>query len=187
MKLKKRSMVLLILALLLELAGEAHAITGATEEALEKDAEEAFPDRTGEPRKGLFETPWGDVELEYQVIDGQPVFEGDILLPAEAGSPHYEVDSQQPLSAVVSALGRRWPHGIVPVEDSGLARDARVTQAIQRDPALASSHVAALRDRGDPWQPASFRGAGGREHVLIVLRYANAKHRRSERQPRRQL
>ena len=43
----------------------------------------------------------------------------------------YEADSQQPRSAGVSVLGRRWPHGIVPVEDSGLAQDARVTQAIQ--------------------------------------------------------
>lgn len=110
-------------------ASEAHGITGATDEALgaplEKGAEEAFPGRTGERREGLFETPRGRVELEYEVIDGQPVFEGDILLPA--GNLHSEVGG---LSAGVSALGRRWPHGVVPVEDSGLARDARVTQAI---------------------------------------------------------
>jgi Astacin (Peptidase family M12A)/FG-GAP-like repeat len=92
-------------------------------------AEQAFPDRTGEHRTGLFETPWGVVELEYQVIDGQPVFEGDILLPAEAASPHYE-ELAIPGSAGVSALGRRWPHGVVPVENSGLALDPRVTQAI---------------------------------------------------------
>ncbi len=111
-------------------ASEAHA--GATAEALgaplEKGAEEAFPGRTGERRTGLFETPRGLVDLEYEVIDGQPVFEGDILLPAEAGNLHSEAGG---LSAGVSALGRRWPHGVVPVEDSGLARDARVTQAIQ--------------------------------------------------------
>jgi hypothetical protein len=102
-----------------------------TPAAAAQGPEQAFPGRTGEIRRGLFETPWGDVKLEYQVIDGQPVFQGDILLPAEAGSPHYETDSQQYRSAGVSVLGRRWPHGIVLIEDSGLARDPRVTQAIQ--------------------------------------------------------
>lgn len=113
-------------------ASEAHAITGATEEALgaplEKGAEEAFPGRSGKRRKGLFETPGGRVKLKYEVIDGQPVFEGDILLPVGAGNPPSEVSTQ---SAGVSALGQRWPHGVVPVENSGLAQDARVTQAIQ--------------------------------------------------------
>ena len=92
-------------------------------------AEEAFPDRTGELRTGLFKTPWGEVQLEYQVIDGQPVFEGDILLPADAGSAPYE-ELAIPQSAGVSALGSRWPHGVVPYENSGLASDPRVTQAI---------------------------------------------------------
>jgi len=66
---------------------------GATEETLgaplEKGAEEAFPGRTGERREGLYEAPRGLVELEYEVIDGQPMFEGDILLPAGAGNPHF--------------------------------------------------------------------------------------------------
>ena len=52
-----------------------------------RGAEEAFPGRSGERRMGLFETPRGRVKLKYEVIDGQPVFEGDILLPAEAGNP----------------------------------------------------------------------------------------------------
>ncbi len=113
------------------IASEAHTITGATEDTfgapLEKGAEEAFPGRSGKRRKGLFETPRGRVELKYQVIHGQPVFEGDILLPVRAGNLRSKAVTR---SAGVSALGRRWPHSVVPVEDSGLARDARVTQAI---------------------------------------------------------
>jgi hypothetical protein len=92
----------------------------------EEGAEQAFPGRTGEPRTGLFETPWGRVELKYEVIDGQRVFQGDILLPAEAEDedPHSE-------AAGVSQLGRHWPRGVVPVENSGLAQDTRVKQAMQ--------------------------------------------------------
>jgi astacin (peptidase family M12A) len=124
-----RGLLLLALCLIVGLPFQNAIAT----EALPADVEEAFPGRTGERRIGLFETPWGDVVLEYEVIDGQPVLEGDILLPAEAGSPSYEADSQLPenRSAVVSALGRRWPRGVVPVENSGLAQDTRVTQAIQ--------------------------------------------------------
>jgi hypothetical protein len=82
----------------------------------------AFPGRTGETLQGVFQTPYGDQELTYQSIDGVPVFEGDIILnPAK---PDYR-------SAGVSALGARWPNGIVPVESTGLFNDARVTQAIQ--------------------------------------------------------
>jgi hypothetical protein len=70
------------------------------------------------------------VELEYEVIEGKRVFEGDILLPAPRQSI---ANGPQPKSAgiVESQLGRRWPYGIVWVEDSGLARDPRVIQAMQ--------------------------------------------------------
>ena len=127
-----RGLPILALCLIVGLPFQNASATEALPLASE-NAEQAFPGRTGERRTGLFETPWGDVELEYQVIDGQPVLEGDILLPAEAGSPYYEADSQLPenRSAGVSVLGRRWPRGIIPVEASGLARDARVTQAIR--------------------------------------------------------
>lgn len=70
-----------------------------------------------------------------------------MLLPADTGSPPYEDGSQQARSAVVSVLGRRWPHGIVLVENSGLAQDTRVAG----NPALARSHVVALRNRGNYW------------------------------------
>ena len=37
----------------------------------------------GEERRGIFNTPYGPQELTYQLIDGQRVFQGDILLPPE--------------------------------------------------------------------------------------------------------
>jgi hypothetical protein len=89
---------------------------------LDRGPEEAFPGRTGERRSGMFQTPQGALELEYEVIDGVPVFQGDILLPPEAG-PNYR-------STGVTALAQRWPYGVVPVENTGLFNDSRVTNAI---------------------------------------------------------
>ena len=111
-------------------AFQAGPSPGSTGEALSapRRHEEAFPGRTGERRKGLFETPSGIVELEYEVIDGQSIFQGDIRLPADEEKPG---GKESRTAAGVSALGQRWPHGIVYVEDSGLARDARVIGAMR--------------------------------------------------------
>lgn len=89
--------------------------------------EEAFPGRTGEIRRGIFDTPAGRVELEYELIDGERVYQGDILLPPEIETP----GGVRPHSTGVSGLAALWPHGVVPVESSGLFNDSRVTGAIQ--------------------------------------------------------
>ena len=92
--------------------------------SLAAGTEEAFPGRIGEARTGWFETPWGRTELSYQLIDGQPVLDGDIRLPPPLSGPNDR-------SGGVSSLSSRWPNGIIIVENSGLASDSRVTQAIQ--------------------------------------------------------
>ena len=82
----------------------------------------------GELRKGTFETPFGTVELEYEVIDGRAVYQGDIILPPEVLQSNGKGSKS---AGVVSSLGRRWPHGIVYIENSGLTRDSRVMSAIK--------------------------------------------------------
>ncbi len=94
--------------------------------SLERGPEEAFPGRTGPEETGIFDTPQGRVALTYQRIDGKRVFQGDILLPDDVRE-----GKVKPHSAGASTLGARWPNQIVPVEDSGLARDNRVLTAIQ--------------------------------------------------------
>jgi hypothetical protein len=89
---------------------------------LDLGVEQAFPGRTGERRTGTFQTPQGVQELHYEVIDGVRVFQGDILLPPEAG-PNYR-------STGIAALAKRWPYGVVPVESTGLFNDSRVTTAL---------------------------------------------------------
>ena len=91
------------------------------------------PGPRGELRKGIFETPRGVLELEYELTpDGRAVFEGDILLPLDLLRLEQSGGKGRHEAAVVSAFGLRWPYGIVPVEDSAMARDARVTWAMQR-------------------------------------------------------
>src|SRR5262249_51224590 len=121
--LMRKSIVFTFMFMLSLLLGASYVPAGFAEDG---SAEQAFPGRTGEPRTGLFETPWGRVELKYEVIDGQQVFEGDILLPAEV-----EDEDLHSEAAGVSALGRRWPDGVGPHGNSGLAQDTRVQQAIQ--------------------------------------------------------
>jgi hypothetical protein len=82
----------------------------------------SFPGRTGEWRQATFQTESGEtLELDYEVIDGEAVLQGDIRLPGEA------LDYR---SAALTALGKRWPNAVVNVESSGLFNDARVTSAI---------------------------------------------------------
>lgn len=89
----------------------------------------AFPCRTGEVRKG---TAWIGESLEvieYEIIDGTAVFEGDILLSLDKRGNVREPDK----STGRSLSTYRWPGRIVPyVIDSSLQAfsPSRVTDAI---------------------------------------------------------
>lgn len=80
-----------------------------------------------ERRKEVFETPEGVVELEYSVLDGQAVFEGDILLPS-APEPSHKGHRD---GAVVATIGKRWPHGIIPYNGSTVFAGSVEEQAMQ--------------------------------------------------------
>lgn len=103
------------------------AITADTQStnADEGILEEAAPGRSGELRTGKFETPAGIQELTYELIEGRKVFQGDILLSEEISEddPAYRAPG-------VSSRARRWPNGVVPVENTGLYNDARVAAAV---------------------------------------------------------
>ena len=85
-------------------------------------AEEAFPGRTGDLRQGRIQTADGPRDVAYQLIDGQAIVEGDIVLPREP------VDGASRAAGIV---GKRWPHRRVPYEiDPALPDPQRVLDAI---------------------------------------------------------
>jgi hypothetical protein len=93
-------------------------------------AEQAHPGEIGEWRRGLFETARGPRELTYQLINGEAIFEGDIVL-TRAG----EIGTSQ-LGLRSAGAGRttadfRWPNRrVVYAIDAGLTNTQRVTDAI---------------------------------------------------------
>jgi hypothetical protein len=96
-----------------ELDAEAQAAPGAKGATYDQDGNPIITEK--------FNTEDGEIELTYSLIDGRKVFEGDIILP---DGPEYR-------SGGVSAMGARWPHGVVYYESTGLFNDARITAAIK--------------------------------------------------------
>jgi hypothetical protein len=91
-------------------------------------AERAYPERTGVARTGVVHTERGDVQVNYEEIDGQAVIDGDIVMPLHLLSAPGE---RQASGAARSRASTRWPNGVVPyVIDSGLSSPSRVTSAI---------------------------------------------------------
>ncbi len=83
----------------------------------------------GERIRGLVETPAGILEQELEVVDGEAILEGDIVvgrvedirLPGDIRAE----------GAGRTNLGARWPGGVVPFTiDLGLPSQARVSDAI---------------------------------------------------------
>lgn len=91
--------------------------------------EEAFPGRRGEKRRGLFETARGTMELDYELIEGRAIFQGDIVLAeSEASLTRSEL---RIAGAGRSTVRFRWPGMIVPYRiDSALPGQNRIHQAI---------------------------------------------------------
>jgi hypothetical protein len=102
----------------------APAPAPAAEERGFAGAEEAFPGRSGQARAATVMTADGERTLTYQLVDGTPIVDGDILLPDEP-----DRTSGTPRAAAI--LGRRWPGGRVPYEiDPDLPDPERVHDAI---------------------------------------------------------
>ena len=94
------------------------------------DAEQAYPHRVGEIRTGIFETARGPLELTYELIDGQAVFEGDIILSTQ-GLVGRSSQGLSTAGAGQTDPSYRWPNRVIPYEIStGLADPSRVTSAI---------------------------------------------------------
>ncbi len=91
------------------------------------ETEQAYPGHRGELRKGWFDLGNGPQELTYELINGEAIFEGDIVLPLSQ-----EVASEvRPAGAGRTTATYRWPDNTIPfVIDSGLTNQARVTDAI---------------------------------------------------------
>ncbi len=91
-------------------------------------AERAYPERTGVARTGVVHTERGELQVNYEEIDGQAVIDGDIVMPLHLLSAPGE---RQASGAARSRASTRWPNGVVPyVIDSGLSSPSRVTSAI---------------------------------------------------------
>ena len=99
--------------------------------------------RYGEVRKGFFNTPQGVQELTYELINGEKIFQGDIVLDEEV-EPDFR-------SSGVTARTARWPNAVIPIEnDTGnLYRHRR---AIYQDGGwlLVGEHAARARPHERP-------------------------------------
>lgn len=94
-------------------------------QAQDAKAEEAYPGQTGEAKAGT----WGGESINYQEIQGDKVYEGDILLTPEQVAASKSQGQQRPGSA--GRTTGRWPSAIVYYTiDSNLPSQNRVTNAI---------------------------------------------------------
>lgn len=92
--------------------------------------------RSTERRTGLIATDTqGERVVQYSVVNGRPMFEGDIVLnlvePSEV--PTGVVEEEPGVEGVVITGARfRWPNGVVPFDiDPELPNQARITDAIR--------------------------------------------------------
>lgn len=133
----------------------------------DSDAERAFPGVTGEVRTDWFATAHGPMELSYELIDGQRVFEGDILLSKPIAAEDLDKSAGRTL------LSSRWPDRIVPfLIDPTLPAQNRVTDAIAHWEARSSIRFVARTTETDyvVFQPSS----GGSTSTDTLLGLYNA-------------
>ena len=94
-------------------------------------AEEAYPGKTGQTHSGFFKTPNGILKLDYELIDGEAIYQGDIILDLSLEIPAHAIKpdttgriqpgssdiGQKPFSlAAVENWTFLWPKRIVPYE-----------------------------------------------------------------------
>lgn len=85
--------------------------------------------------RGLAEGPsqyaFGEKEVTYSMVDGVPIFEGDIALDINGGGPIGDVPEGVAHAVAITGQQYRWPNGVVPYTiKSGLTNQARITNAI---------------------------------------------------------
>lgn len=86
-----------------------------------ENGEVAFPGAGGDSRDGVVRTKDGDQAFKYETIDGQAVYQGDILIKAGDGAQE---------DAILA--GGYWPGCVVPYQvDGALTNQQRVQDAIQ--------------------------------------------------------
>ncbi len=103
---------------------DQQAQPGPSAQVTQAKAELAYPGQTGETKAG----EWGGQPISYQEINGDKVYEGDILLTSEQLATSTG-DQQRPGSA--GRTTGRWPSGVVYYNiDAALPNQARVTDAI---------------------------------------------------------
>ncbi|MFC4792248.1 M12 family metallopeptidase [Hymenobacter endophyticus] len=94
-------------------------------QAQDAKAEEAYPGQSGQTTVGS----WGGEAITYQEINGDKVYEGDILLTPGQAATAAGQGQQRPSSA--GRTSGRWPSAIVYYTiDSNLPSQNRVTDAI---------------------------------------------------------
>jgi hypothetical protein len=132
-------------------------------------AEEAFPGRGGAARQGEIATVDGIRSISYQLIDGVPVVEGDIVLPAEP-------DGRAGQSRAAAVIGKRWPEGVVAYEiDPALPDPARVEAAIAHYHEVTSIRLVERTDETDfvrftpgPGCSSQVGRVGGRQDITLA-------------------
>ncbi|NTX09847.1 FG-GAP repeat protein [Myxococcus sp. CA056] len=126
--------------------------------------ERAFPGRTGEVRRANFQVAGGPRALAYERIDGERVFQGDILLPPEVPARELSALSVEAQGAVSTRAMTRWPGGVVPYTvDAALPNIGRVTAALAQWEALTPIRFVPRTTQSDY---VTFRpGTGCSSHV----------------------
>jgi hypothetical protein len=132
-------------------------------------AEEAFPGRRGEARHGEVATVDGRRAVSYQMIDGVPVVEGDIVLPAEP-------DDRIGESRAAAVIGKRWPDATVIYEiDPALPDPARVEAAIAHYHEVTSIRLVERTDETDyvrftpgPGCSSQVGRVGGKQDITLA-------------------
>ena len=96
---------------------------------------EAQPTTEGEVHHGLFNTPWGVMEVPYVVRDGKAVVGGDMTLPLPDSNPFGATSSGLRTAGFGLPAGpTSWPEGDVPYRIGGglAATDPRILDAIAK-------------------------------------------------------
>jgi hypothetical protein len=149
----------------------AALVAGCAEGAESHEPERAMADTASgkrDKRKATIQTETGPREVTYEVIDGERIVEGDIVLPADA------VDGDAHKGYAI--VGRAWPNGRIPFEiDPGLANQARIDNAIAHYQRHTNVRLVPRNGEGDYVRfvpgnscSSSVGRVGGRQNITLA-------------------